>query len=164
MPEHDRFNPRYSPEFQRGYQPRAPRPPQEQADAGGAPAGASGTEGAGVDEAADADAAIAGPEVDGTEADGGDDPQASAAPSRSSLWRNPYVIVLLVAGVLLIAGGLQLYFRSIESMYTSRESAPQDLVAVQVFWGMAPVLMTAGVFTLIGVGFLAAYQWRQGRR
>jgi hypothetical protein len=71
---------------------------------------------------------------------------------------------VLVAGVLLILGGVQLYFRSIESMYTSRETTPQDMVAVQVFWGMAPVLMTAGVFTLIGVGFLAAYRWRRGRR
>lgn len=182
MPEHDGFNPRYSPEFQRGYVPSAQGVPRQRADAGEVSAGASPTEGAasgetvardagaddtgadvagGGDSAAEAAGAAAGGGA--TVAGVGDGSRASAAHSRSSLWRNPYVIALLVAGVLLILGGIQLYFRSIESMYTSRESVPQDLVTVQVFWGMAPVLMTAGAFTVIGVGFLAAYRWRQGR-
>lgn len=171
MPENARFNPRYRPEFQRGYDPEAHDATVERADARITPSGTSPAEAREPNPDPDADAESDGNELgDGVQVGEGDTvavgPQASAATSRSSLWRNPYIIVLLIVGVLLVAGGLQLYFRSVDWMYGAPGAygpTPEDMVTLQVLWGLAPVLMTAGMFVLIGVGFFAASRWRSPR-
>lgn len=181
MPERHRFNPRYSPEFQRGYEPEAQNramtgqpdpaagdgllPGEREPAAADTPAPV--TPAAPAVPAAPAAPAVAAmpvtPVLPPTPAGVGS--PASAARHRS-VWRNPYVIVLLVVGVLLAAVGLQLYYRSIDWMYAPPDhSLPtrEDMVTLQVVWGLAPVLLSSGIFVLLGVGFFAASRWQRDR-
>ncbi|MCX7522789.1 hypothetical protein OSC27_10940 [Microbacterium sp. STN6] len=194
MPENGPFDPRYSPEFQRGYDPKkhggeavrradaahAPAPAPAPAPAAArrvppappepigppAPLGPPAPQAADEAAAAPRAAAVPAPAPASVDDVGEGGSPASAVPGRSVTWRNPYVIVLLVLGVLLTASGVQLYYTSTQMMFgftTSSYMSSRDLVTPQVLWGLAPVMLTCGVLTLVGTAFLAASQWRSRR-
>lgn len=168
------FDPRYNPEFQRGFDPAVHTGPETSSQTHEripsvdtppvprippVPVPAPGAQ--------NRDAA-ASPVAAETEAD---DAVAPAADEHVSPWRNPYIIVLLIVGVVLLAAGVGAFRWSIEQVYAGQfgfgdddAGARETWLAAQVAWGLSPLLAFAGVLTLIGVAFFIALTWRPYRR
>lgn len=179
MSEHDRLDPRYRPEFQRGYDPgvhgavesSTPAAEPEQSDA---PSHAPETARRG------APLTPASPATNHTEDAFGDvDAAASTAttapeppvtaPTPPPVWRNPYLIGLVVIGIALIAFGVDRYTWAVSQItpsYTggTSNSAQPDLITPQVMWALGPLLAVAGALTLLGVGFFVAWRWIPRKR
>lgn len=169
------FDPRYSPEFQRGFDPAA-----GDAVTGEAPA-ATGSLGqiasvpppvrrippAPATEPdtpqADADLSELGFE-ESTETPG----EAEAQEAPASPWRNPYIVGLIVAGLALVAVGIGAFRWAVSQVYggtmfldgASEEEMQEAMLASQLAWGLSPLLTLAGVLTLLGVLFFVAHRWR----
>ncbi len=86
-------------------------------------------------------------------------------------WRNPYLISLTVIGAVLTIAGVSLFRWAVTQMYSgqissgsSADDAQSDWMWVQVSWGIAPLLAIAGVLTLIGVIFVLAVKWTPRQR
>lgn len=85
------------------------------------------------------------------------------------LWRNPYLITLAILGVVLTVGGVSLFRWSVEQVYTggfmggTDAGGPQDWLWVQVAWGLAPLLAIAGALTVLGIFFFLATKWAPRR-
>jgi hypothetical protein len=171
------FDPRYSPEFQRGFDPSGrqgspagPEPDERiepvpepvvrripQAPTTGTP-GQTAT--AGID-----DTVLPG------EAPGGG--QGPESPLPVSPWRNPYLSTLTIVGVVLLAGGVGAFRWAVSQVYggavyeggTSEEEMREAMLAAQLAWGLAPLFALAGTLTLLGVFFFVAWRWmpRPGR-
>jgi hypothetical protein len=166
------FDPRYSPEFQRGFDP---------AVHDGPPAAAESPERMDpVSEpvvrrippapmAAAPGQTAAAPTDDRAQAFGdeaGDEPVQDSVPM--SPWRNPYLIALTVLGVVLVAVGIGAFRWSVSQVYggaayeggATQEEMQDAMLAAQVAWGLSPLLALAGVLTLVGVFFFVAWRWR----
>lgn len=72
---------------------------------------------------------------------------------------NPFLIGLLAAAVLLIGGGLYLTSRLGEMFANTQGSASYDYITLQVMTFAAPMLIVLGVATGIGVLFIYAVRW-----
>lgn len=169
------FDPRYSPEFQRGYEPirreipaeqrerlelrreRTTRPriepmpvvPVSEPPVAGSPATLDGSSDEGIDVLF---------------SDEHDDAEVEAP-----LWRNPYLITLAILGFVLIVGGIALFRWSVDQVYGGQyigspgSDGRQEWLWVQIAWGLAPLLAIAGTFTVLGIFFFLASKWRPRR-
>jgi hypothetical protein len=182
------FDPRYSPEFQRGFDPAAhegpasvesheriepvPEPiapvpvpivrrvPPAPTDARTAPEQSATAWADDMFQPAEAPAS----------GHPGEEPAFSALPA--SPWRNPYLITLTVAGVVLIASGIGAFRWAVRQVFggaayaseASQADMEEAMLAAQLAWGLSPLLALAGVLTLLGVFFFVAWRWRPRRR
>ncbi|MBG6237409.1 nitrogen fixation-related uncharacterized protein [Mycetocola sp. CAN_C7] len=172
------FDPRYSPEYQRGFDPavhdgpaaspltheripvveerRRVRPTPIPPVPAPAPA-ASTMPGAGFFGELDIDYPTT----------GNDDVTDAVAETPVSPWRNPYLVALTVIGVVLLAAGIGAFRWSVEQVYGAQfgfvsepdENAEQTYLTAQIVWGLSPLLALAGVLTLLGVVFFVALHW-----
>ena len=168
------FDPRYSPEFQRGFDPAVhdgpaatsetheripsipePVPPRIPPVPGSSPR--------------DVVPPPQRPETDG------EGPAADVGPQLDDIpvppWRNPYLVVLTILGVVLLAIGVSTFRWSVEQVYRGQfgfggedDEARETWLAAQVAWGLSPLLAFSGLATLIGVVFFLAINWRSYRR
>ena len=183
------FDPRYSPEFQRGFEAAsrdtaetsregrdlrrerpaqarvAPMPvvPMPVAPVASPPAARGNSR-----NSADSIERLLRGEPDEEAGDGhaGDAPEDEL---EAPLWRNPYLITLAILGVVLTVGGVGLFRWSVERVYTGQfmggtgSDGPQDWMWVQVAWGLAPLLAIAGALTVLGIFFFLATKWAPRR-
>ncbi|GGF05510.1 hypothetical protein [Mycetocola zhadangensis] len=172
------FDPRYSPEFQRGYEPASRELPREQrelqelrAERLSRPRIAPMPV-ASVSPVVDTAGGQSNP-ADGLTADPLDEPDErndADEESEAPLWRNPYLITLAILGVVLTVGGVTLFRWSVDQVYTgqymtgTQADARQDWLWVQVAWGLAPLLAIAGALTVLGIFFFLATKWSPRRR
>ncbi|GHD45867.1 hypothetical protein D9V29_08250 [Mycetocola manganoxydans] len=170
------FDPRYSPEFQRGFDPALHDGPSATAQTheriGTVPAPPARwippipTAGSDAGESVDRVSTENG--MPGDAAAG--DPDTVELPV--SPWRNPYLIALTVLGVVLLGGGIAAFRWSVNQVYGGAMNAPgatqaeaeEAMLLSQLAWGLSPLLALAGVLTLLGVFFFAASRWRPQRR
>ncbi|MET1051009.1 MAG: hypothetical protein ABWX65_00075 [Mycetocola sp.] len=171
------FDPRYSPEYQRGFDPavhdgptaspetheripasderRRVRPTPVPPVPTVRPASSAGAELFGLADA------------DGTAVDHEDEFAELLADEPVSPWRNPWVITLIVVGFVLLAGGISAFRWSVEQVYGTQfgysgdgdENAAERFLSAQIAWGLSPLLALAGVLTLLGVAFFVAFRW-----
>ncbi|WP_394770640.1 hypothetical protein [Lacisediminihabitans sp.] len=139
-----RIDPRYNPEFQRGYEPgagpsrarveSAPTPSKPMPMPDDAPASA-------IDAKEHAEQLAEAPGLE---------------PRRRSL--NPYFAVLWVVGVGLVAGGLLATIRSTIANFGGVETPRDGFVRTMQVLGnlVGPTLMTVGLLTIAGLVFVAA--------
>ncbi|MCP2032534.1 hypothetical protein L1277_002637 [Okibacterium sp. HSC-33S16] len=181
------FDPRYSPEFQRGYESVGRQIPDDQRErlelrrertersrvapmpVAPAPVRGSGdgrgpTVPDGSPYPADATASV---EELFSDADAG---EALDEEIDAPLWRNPYLITLAILGVVLTIGGVSLFRWAVDQVYTGQftggpgAEARESWLWVQVAWGIAPLLAIAGAFTVLGLFFYLATTWKPRRR
>jgi len=74
---------------------------------------------------------------------------------------NPFVLGLLGAAVLLVAGGLYLVSRLSDMFANPQGSAQYDYITLQALTIAAPMLIVLGVATGIGVLFIYAVRWKR---
>jgi hypothetical protein len=92
-------------------------------------------------------------------------PDAAVAPDvveETPAGINPFIVVLGVVALVLVGGGLFLASRLQEMFAVTQGGSTFDYVTVQLLIYSAPLLMTLGAATAIGVLFLLAVRW--GRR
>ncbi|WP_411720361.1 hypothetical protein [Mycetocola sp.] len=180
------FDPRYSPEFQRGFDPSvhdgisAPTEPHERIEPVPDPitpvpkpvvrrVPPAPTDSSDQSAMAWADDMFRSADVPASERNG-EEPGPSALPV--SPWRNPYLVALTVAGVVLIAGGIGAFRWAVKQVFggavyesgATEEDMQEAMLAAQLAWGLSPLLALAGALTLLGVFFFAAWRWRPRRR
>lgn len=164
------FDPRFDPRFQPGYDP------EKHSDA----TRVDTIKDAAEQPASPRDAPL--PVVDaedlepGGELDQPDTGQEDAAPRRlgtlALLVRNPFLWVIVVAGVALVAWGWSSYSSAIETTQTfmfvgsdlGNDETAADYAAAQVALGVAPLTIAVGLLTLVGVVFFGAVTWFRARR
>ncbi len=89
-----------------------------------------------------------------------DEPDREPAPE-SSQARNPFLIVLAIVAVVLVAVGVWLFVQS-GNEFNSREVRSQgDYMSLDATIHMAPFVALLGAATAIGVLFLFAAKWRK---
>ncbi|MET4637739.1 hypothetical protein [Mycetocola sp. 2940] len=168
------FDPRYSPEFQRGFDPAA-----DDADESPVSAETGPVERVPVPptvrrippapaarDSAEAGAVLSGPEFEESTAGTSGEPELPASP-----WRNPYLVALTVAGIALVVVGIGAFRWAVSQTYggqmfgdgVSDEEMQEAMIASQLAWGLAPLLTLAGVLTLLGELFFVAHRWRPRR-
>jgi hypothetical protein len=171
------FDPRYSPEFQRGYEPASRRIPDEQRErlelrrerterprVAPMPVAPVSQRTVARDEPrGSADSATSVEELFSDEHDDVDDD------IEVPVWRNPYLITLAILGVVLTIGGVSLFRWAVDQVYTGTftggpGAANESWLWVQVAWGIAPLLAIAGAFTVLGLFFYLATTWKPRRR
>lgn len=178
------FDPRYSPEFQRGFDPATQDPPAD-ADSRIRPVPepitpvpqpivrrvppAEGRAAAEPLPTAWADDMFGPVDATGAEhpSDESEHPAVPASP-----WRNPYLIALTIVGVVLVAGGIGAFRWSVRQVFggasygsgATQAEMEENILAAQLAWGLSPLLAMAGLLTLLGVFFFAAWRWRPQRR
>lgn len=161
------FDPRYNPEFQRGFDPAVHNGPatspqtHERIPAIPEPVMQRATP------APVQRDVISPPPLPDAEADEFAEP---ADEVRVSPWRNPWIIVLTIVGLVLLAAGVGAFRWSVEQVYmgqygfTSDNAEARDAwLSAQIAWGLSPLLALAGVLTLVGVIFFVAVTWRTHR-
>lgn len=159
--ERPTFDPRHDPRFQRGYRPGDALPDRHSPaaavpDALPAPAGPT------IDQAPvdpdglhDFDSLVF--EAD----DVADEPEPSG-------W-NPFIAVLWLISVVLVAGSLALQLQAVSSMfsntgYSGSGEVPLDLQLQQLSYVASPSMLAAGLITLTGLLFWHAFAWRARRQ
>ena len=141
MSDKARFDPRFDPAFQPGFEgPLAAQAPLRPAVAPNLTAPS-----AMLSPAATPDAVVA---MDAT----GETPAGI----------NPFVVVLGVAALAFVGGGLFLASRLQEMFAGTQDGSTFDYITAQVLMYSAPLMMALGAATAIGVLFLFAVRW--GRR
>ncbi len=174
------FDPRFDPAFQRGFDPAAPIEeyvpdplPRKSASSHREPAAAEPVPRAPVAPArepagpspAEASLAEASP-TEATalvaEAEEPDDPAENREPD-SSPSRNPFLLLLGIIAVALVAAGVWLFVRSGDA-FNSREVRSQgDYMSLDATIHAAPFIALLGGATAIGVLFVFAAKWRRRR-
>jgi hypothetical protein len=162
------FDPRYSPEFQRGFDaseaPSSTAESPERIDAGPSVRRIPPAPDGPIVPVPTAVAAVPAETAGRDDAAAADDAEALSASS----WRNPYILALTVLGVLLILGGIGSFRWSVEQVIggavyeggSSQAEMEEAMLAAQLSWGLAPLLALAGALTLLGVFFFVAWRWR----
>ena len=165
------FDPRYNPEFQRGFDPAihtGPETSQETHERIPSPPGTVLPRIPPVP--APAADRVASPPADGAQT--AEAPSDAAAIDRDiSPWRNPYVIVLALIGVVLLAAGVGAFRWSVGQVYggaaydsgATQAEMEEAMLTAQLAWGLSPLLALAGALTLVGVLFFVALRWRPRR-
>jgi len=182
------FDPRYRPEFQRGYDPSTA--PERDAPASAGRAAETEPRASFTDAARRPHEARSGepglrvdrrPARASSEARADESTEAAAdasmrattdarrnaareAARRAQPWRNPWLIVLLVGGILLVVGGIGAFRGALETMYAPRTTPvrnPEDIdwVGLQVWWTIGPFMAVAGILVLAGVLLFVAAWW-----
>jgi hypothetical protein len=98
------------------------------------------------------------------------EPLPSAVPA--SPWRNPYLVALTIVGVVLVAGGIGAFRWAVKQVFGgavyesggTEGDMQEAMLVTQLAWGLSPLLALAGVLTLLGVFFFAAWRWLPQRR
>ncbi|MET0932459.1 MAG: hypothetical protein ABWX56_02015 [Mycetocola sp.] len=169
------FDPRYSPEFQRGFDRAAAEQAQEEFSAEtGAPERVLPVPPPAVRRIPPVPTATpAPPDADATLAElGFEEPtDAEASELPASPWRNPYLVALTVTGLALVAGGIGAFRWAVSQVYggtvfesgATEDEMREAMLASQLAWGLSPLLTLAGVLTLLGVLFFVAHRWRPRR-
>ncbi|WP_026818446.1 hypothetical protein [Arthrobacter castelli] len=101
-----------------------------------------------------------------------DDGQAHGTPPGAAAGSNPYVLVLMISGLVLIAAGIVSIFAggqlvNMQMMATSMQTqqSPFQLMTYgQSLITLGPFLLALGVGTLLGVTFLKAQVWQKVNR
>ncbi len=148
----DDFDPRFNPAFQRGYDGPAPELQPGDRTARAAPARAADPVPVAMprqsvpDESFDVvDDRFIESEVEG--------------PRRA----NPFLIALGLIAAALVGGGLFLVSRLRDLFEDTQSSSNFDFVTLQVLTATAPLLITLGLATGIGVLFVYATRWQRWR-
>ncbi|WP_437583952.1 hypothetical protein ACSAGD_01470 [Paramicrobacterium sp. CJ85] len=164
------FDPRFDPRFQPGYDP------EKHSDA----TRVDTIKDAAEQPASPRDAPL--PIVDaedlepGGELDQPDTGQEDAAPRRlgtlALLVRNPFLWVIVVAGVALVAWGWSSYLSAIETTQTfmfrgynpEDEATAEDYATAQFVLGVAPLAIAVGLLSIVGTVFFGAVTWFRAHR
>jgi hypothetical protein len=180
------FDPRYSPEFQRGFDPAVheeiaapterpehvqpvpitPVPEPVVRRIPPAPVDAAGSS----EQSATAWAEDTFRPAESPDQERSGEEAAPVVPA--SPWRNPYLIALTVAGLVLVASGIGAFRWAVKQVFSgevyraggSEEDIQEAMLAAQLAWGLSPLLTLAGVLALLGVFFFAAWRWSPRRR
>lgn len=169
MSDEGGFDPRYSPEFQRGYEPGAlgrTAAREDHSPSRVAPMPVAPVPDRVIRPADEADQSETVSAVDAADA------EVANSLAEPRPWRNPYLVSLAVIGAVMTVAGMTLFRWAVTQMYsgqisggtTTTEEARADWIWVQVAWGIAPLLCLAGVLTVMGVVFFLATRWRPGSR
>lgn len=155
MADGDRFDPRFDPAFQRGYDEAEPPPaPVVPASVGPAPVGRPAVEQPRGTAERPVEPALSErphrPHV--TPHDGHED-----APAR----RNPFLIALIVIAVLLIVVSILLFARLPEWRGTVQGDAVMDYATLEVLYFATPLLFVTGLGVIVAVLLFAASRWRR---
>lgn len=168
------FDPRYSPEFQRGFAPSVNEAPASTAEAVEGIAPVARPVAQRIPPAPitppPARQVLPGQAAEDTGGFGQEPADGGPAPDTlpGSPWRNPYIVALTVLGVVLIGGGIAAFRWSVGQVFggtiyesgASVEEMEEAMLAAQLAWGLAPLLTLAGVLTLLGVFFFVAWRWQ----
>ena len=94
-------------------------------------------------------------------------------------WRNPYLVGLTVAGVVLAVAGFQMFRAALQTIYVDfarsgviygeapAEDAPDptdQLVSMQLGWSLGPLLFLLGIAAVLSVLIFIAVRWRPTRK
>jgi len=148
-----KFDPRFDPAFQRGYDGPTTSVPREKLQP---------TTAVTPQPAATVDAAVA---ADPTVAVASANQRMVIEPTEildeepPARRVNPFLIALLAAGVLLIGGGLYLVSRLGDLFANPSESSQYDYITLQAMTIAAPMLIVLGIATGVGVLFIYAARW-----
>lgn len=101
--------------------------------------------------------------------EGGNEQQLPAVPASGS---NPYLLVLMITGLVLIAagivsivaGGQLMNMRIMPTSIEDQQNSFQMLTYGQSLIALGPYLLALGVGTLLGVTFLKAHTWQKLNR
>ncbi|WP_200935314.1 hypothetical protein [Leifsonia sp. Leaf336] len=184
------FDPRYDPQFQRGYRPQPGERPHTQVRTAPSPAAAPDVEAEQRDDAAPSveaaaltvnptalprvtpDAVDPVPAALDPAADRPELVRAYAVPAPSLLdrldlspRRNPLVLALWIVGGGLVVLGIVLYSVSVSLSYTGSTPSTDvgSLVISQLGWMLAGPMITIGLATLVALLFLTALAGRRPR-
>ena len=158
----DDFDPRFNPAFQRGYDGPAPEP-QVSSTRVGVPSGRTAEP-----------VPVAMPRREATEiAESFSSPNIAdtrfaeseqlAESERDERRTNPFLIALGAIAALLVGGGLFLVSRLRDLFEDTQSSSNFDFVTLQVLTATAPLLISLGLATGIGVLFVYAVRWQRWR-
>jgi hypothetical protein len=90
-------------------------------------------------------------------------------------WRNPYLLGLTIAGVVLALAGFQMFRAALQTIYVdfaqsgviygevAAEDAPDptdQLVSMQIGWSLGPLLFVLGIAAILSVVVFVAVRWR----
>jgi hypothetical protein len=91
------------------------------------------------------------------------DETAAEIATESSTTRNPYLLLLAVVAVILVAVGVWLFVQSGAQFNTRAILAQGDYMSLEATIQAAPFVSLLGAATAIGVVFVFAAQWRKRR-
>lgn len=175
------FDPRFDPRFQPGYDPAVHAESEHRPRHSSAQMSAERDSGTERDSGAEQDARSSVPVFDAEHlAHGGvldqqehETPDAAKTPPRSEtalLLRNPFLWIILVLSVVLVAWGLASYSSAVEfsgAFFTggfgNDEESQAEYVSSQFSLGLSPFAIAVGLLGLLGVVFFAAATWKQER-
>jgi hypothetical protein len=83
-----------------------------------------------------------------------------ASRDRSSTLRNPFVVALVIAGIVLVVAGGGLYLNAYFGFDESGFVTQGQYMAVEAYLRVGPQVLLLGVATLVGVGFMLALRWQ----
>lgn len=105
-----------------------------------------------------------------------DRPDVGSDPRSLPPWRNPYLVGLVVGGVILTLVGFQMFRAALGTIYVdfarggilyeemTSEDGPDprgELIAMQIGWSLGPILFALGIATLVAVVVFVAVRWRR---
>jgi hypothetical protein len=185
-----KFDPRFSPAFQRGFEGevdvpaepvakqkvRPPAPPTQAPPTQAAPAPLAPTPPRNrlpptalvIGQAVSAPASPGGlgtePPVAPSPGPARTSTERSAAPSPSPSLRNPFIVALCVIAVALLVAGIAIFARTSQAFNDPGNVRSQgDYESLSTTLAAAPMLVLLGVATAIGVLFVFAVRWRSGK-
>lgn len=101
-----------------------------------------------------------------------DDDRAASTPP----WKNPYLVGLVIGGVVLALVGFQMFRAALETIYvdfaqsgviygetSGTEDTPDptaELVSMQIGWSIGPLLFILGIAAILAVLVFVAVRWR----
>jgi hypothetical protein len=89
---------------------------------------------------------------------------ADAAQEPRRQWTNPFLIALAVLSVALVAAGLWMFQAAREPFLGTDANSQADYATLTMMMDLAPLLLTLGAATAIGIVFLFAIDWQKRRR
>lgn len=147
----DQFDPRFNPAFQRGYDGPSPEPAS--ADRIGRP----------TRSVEPVPVAMPRQPVAERDSDHSVDDRFIESEVHGERRRNPFLIALGIIAAVLVGGGLLLVSRLRDLFEDTQSSSNFDFVTLQVLTATAPLLITLGLATGIGVLFVYAIDRQRGR-
>ena len=91
----------------------------------------------------------------------GEDAQLFAEPLETNVARNPFLAVLLAVAVILIGGGLWLFFQTGGAFNSSEVLSQGDYQLLLATIDFAPFVALLGAATAVGLIFVLAIEWRK---